>query len=501
MAYAVAMERRSQTMTIKEVEARTAMSRANIRFYESEGFISPARGENGYRDYAPEEVQVLLRIKLLRLLKLSLEEIREIHTGARPLPEALEGHIWDLEGEQHRLEQAQSICRTLLADGVSYDGLDARVYLDLLERAEVPELKQDVLPRVKAPWRRYFARIFDIALFGLAWDVVSRFLPQAEYLAQLTQLLDIFIPVLLTLLFEPLLLSTWGTTPGKWILGLSVADMEDHRLSRKEALERTWKAMWYGLGFSIPIYSAIRAWVSLGKCERGEEQPWEQNSVLHLKTPRLWRALVMAGAYGALFVILFGIQTFQPYDSLEYKGDLTKGMLISNYNALAEEEDYWVRLSEDGVWVRIDEALGYYDVVDETEMPASEWIEEGGIVTGIRISWSGDGWDGLYGRTVPEMHQALTYLSQAFICARVEAGTRSGEADILEDAFSGDNRYTSFTTQVGDVTVTARVEYEGFDRRLLQGFFGSDAEYELVGNLEAAEYYCELEYTMTINGD
>lgn len=38
-------------MTVKEVEERTGLPRANIRYYESEGLIHPARGQNGYRDY------------------------------------------------------------------------------------------------------------------------------------------------------------------------------------------------------------------------------------------------------------------------------------------------------------------------------------------------------------------------------------------------------------------------------------------------------------------
>lgn len=39
-------------MTIAELEARSGMTRANIRFYEAEGFIRPERRENGYRDYS-----------------------------------------------------------------------------------------------------------------------------------------------------------------------------------------------------------------------------------------------------------------------------------------------------------------------------------------------------------------------------------------------------------------------------------------------------------------
>ena len=67
-------------MTIKEIEERTGMDRANIRFYEKEGLINPTRLDNGYRDYTQKDIDVLLRIKLLRSLHLSIEDIRALQT-------------------------------------------------------------------------------------------------------------------------------------------------------------------------------------------------------------------------------------------------------------------------------------------------------------------------------------------------------------------------------------------------------------------------------------
>ena len=45
-------------MTIKDMELQTGLARANIRYYEAEGLISPERAENGYREYlkAPSEL-------------------------------------------------------------------------------------------------------------------------------------------------------------------------------------------------------------------------------------------------------------------------------------------------------------------------------------------------------------------------------------------------------------------------------------------------------------
>ena len=77
-------------MTIKEMEELAEMPRANIRFYEAEGLLSPARNVNGYRDYSQEDLLVLRKIKLLRSLHMSLEDIKALHTGKQELSVVLE---------------------------------------------------------------------------------------------------------------------------------------------------------------------------------------------------------------------------------------------------------------------------------------------------------------------------------------------------------------------------------------------------------------------------
>ena len=73
-------------MNIGQLEAALGMTRANIRFYEKEGLLSPTRSENGYRDYTGSDLDTLRRIKLLRQLQFSLEDIRAMQTGALDLP-------------------------------------------------------------------------------------------------------------------------------------------------------------------------------------------------------------------------------------------------------------------------------------------------------------------------------------------------------------------------------------------------------------------------------
>ena len=68
-------------MNIKEIEERSGLTRANIRYYEQEGLLAPARRENKYRDYSEEDLETLLRIALLRSLGFSLDEIRRLQSG------------------------------------------------------------------------------------------------------------------------------------------------------------------------------------------------------------------------------------------------------------------------------------------------------------------------------------------------------------------------------------------------------------------------------------
>ena len=95
-------------MTIKDVELQTGLARANIRYYEDQGFFSAARGENGYRNYSDENVDILLRVKLLRQLGFSLEEIHALQKGEQSLDRALAERESGLEAERRALERQEA---------------------------------------------------------------------------------------------------------------------------------------------------------------------------------------------------------------------------------------------------------------------------------------------------------------------------------------------------------------------------------------------------------
>ena len=105
-------------MTIKELENRTGMTRANIRFYEGEGLLAPKRLDNGYRDYSEEDARTLEKIKLLRQLQLDIDTIRKVQQGTLTLEQAVFVQTTRLEGDKALIERASEVCRGIEASGV-----------------------------------------------------------------------------------------------------------------------------------------------------------------------------------------------------------------------------------------------------------------------------------------------------------------------------------------------------------------------------------------------
>ena len=85
-------------MTSKEMEARSGVPRANIRYYEAEGLLAPARSGNGYRDYSEEDLRTLEKIKLLRRLGVTIEALRALRDGRAELSAVLDRRLAEVGG-------------------------------------------------------------------------------------------------------------------------------------------------------------------------------------------------------------------------------------------------------------------------------------------------------------------------------------------------------------------------------------------------------------------
>lgn len=124
-------------MKIKEVEQRTGISSANIRFYEKEGLLTPKRSkENNYRDYIEQDVEQLEQIKILRLIGISIEDIKSIYRNEVILEEVIADRISQLDEEEKHVKEVRKACENIL-----------------LQHMDVSMLDEQVLGNEKAVWR------------------------------------------------------------------------------------------------------------------------------------------------------------------------------------------------------------------------------------------------------------------------------------------------------------------------------------------------------------
>ena len=100
-------------MKINEAEQLLGITKANIRFYEKEGLLTPSRNESGYREYSDADIMQLKQIVILRKLGIPVHQIADILDGVMPLQKALEDNIASLNAQIDALNGALALTKQL----------------------------------------------------------------------------------------------------------------------------------------------------------------------------------------------------------------------------------------------------------------------------------------------------------------------------------------------------------------------------------------------------
>ena len=373
-------------MTIREIEALSGMTRANIRFYESEGLLTPNRMENGYRDYTRSDLDTLHKIRLLRALGLGIDEIRKLSAGETALGEALESRLSAMQTEQRTLVRAEEVARAMLRAHADYAALDTGRYLAALEAGAQTAVQQDVQPKQHMLWQRFFARYLDVTLYHAFWVTLLPLLGYNLFRnrnggAMLVQVLS-----LLTMFFlEPLLLHIFAATPGKWLFGLRVTDGDDGKLTYEAALNRTAFVFWYGIRLDLPVLRLVRLYKCAEDEQAGKALPWEADSEQTVCDRHGWRfaaaaLLAIAVMAGAVLGVLLPIGTV-------HRGDLTVAQFAENYNAIQRQlGSEGIELDASGCWKAesvFETSGGTTTYMFRDRYPQFEYETENGILTAV----------------------------------------------------------------------------------------------------------------------
>lgn len=110
-------------MQIKEIEKLTGMKDVNIRYYEKQGLLHPERKPNGYREYSEADVDVIKRIKILRLLEIPISDVKQILEGSLDLKSAITNRLHQLDNEETKIQDIRLTCEKILANNIRLETL------------------------------------------------------------------------------------------------------------------------------------------------------------------------------------------------------------------------------------------------------------------------------------------------------------------------------------------------------------------------------------------
>lgn len=451
-------------MNIKEIEERSGLTRANIRYYEQEGLIAPVRRENKYRDYSEEDLETLLRIALLRSLGFSLEEIRRLQSGEADFAAAMRERSAALEAEGQRLLAAKSVCDAISREVTSYSALRPEDYLNGFEPDAAAKQRDVAEPH---PWRRYFARGIDLALVGLPVSFVQYVLLHRNY-TTVSRWEDIVCALIgwgLLLLLEPLLLARFGTTEGKWCMGITVTRPDGERLSYSEALNRTALVWLYGAGLGISIVELVCNYRSYRRYMNGEELAWESGSIERFDERGTGRMVLLYAAITALSLALtlaMGLSAALPPN----RGELTVAEFAENVNYYRTFFDFGTRwtLDSSGEWVENEYENVIYFGGGGEPTPFSYTVEDG-VLRAVHWAYTETA-ETIYG--TGDENARMAYLA----LAAAQKGTslfniRGVVKQIGSNSWAGDADYSAAWKNV-EMRYDARIEREYY---YSEGFF------------------------------
>ncbi len=250
-------------------------------------------------------------------------------------------------------------------------------------------MEEKAMVREQSPgvMRRFLARQFDVSLCAAIVTAVLTLGFRVNVL-QLGWVLSWVVSaagLLILLLTEPLFLHLWGTTPGKWVLGMRIYDPSRSHIDYGDALARTASVITRGLGWGVPI---VGFWCMARCCYHGghgEKMTWETGEMGELRQVKCGGRLGWRAAAG---IALLAFSLALSVDGLLYaqfppnRGELTVEEFAENYNWFRTYADavgdVLPRMASDGSLITVVEDLNYtrtyadsgmeltYDVTDET---------------------------------------------------------------------------------------------------------------------------------------
>lgn len=153
--------------------------------------------------------------------------------------------------------------------------------------------------------RRFWARWTDLTAYSALWWLGMYFGGRdiGSAIGNLWLLVTMLLP---WFAFEAWLIHRFGTTPGKWLMGLKVSNEDGSRLALKESIWRSLRVMITGVGFGLGLLAILCQAMSWFTTKRLGKPIWDFIGKHNVEAEPLRPLRIVALVF--LFVTAFNLQ-------------------------------------------------------------------------------------------------------------------------------------------------------------------------------------------------
>lgn len=182
------------------------------------------------------------------------------------------------------------------------------------------QIKQGWITSHPHPWRRYFARLLDILIFGttafaalgvLLYSITPDFADRLFTSMEAPSggaLLDIVLTTFFASVLSAVCIGFTGRTIGKWFFGIKVTDPQNRPIGFKKAWKRELMVWARGLGLGIPIVSLFTTYSGYKNLMMHGQTTWDDELNLTVSYKPNSLIQISSGLIGFLIlVVMIGI--------------------------------------------------------------------------------------------------------------------------------------------------------------------------------------------------
>ena len=268
------------------------------------------------------------------------------------------------------------------------DGKDDASQWQLSENALWRLSSNDRRERLYFPWRRMLARGVDLCFYTLIWWAVAYYVFNWNVLLfgwVVRNCIMFAFSMVLMILLEPLMLSIFGTTPGKALFGMKLRTKDGARITIGQGYKRIFTVLSSACGYVIvPVYNFIRMYKICKMVQVTGVAEYDELANLQLiQSGRLFKVQVVSAFVFAALIAGLMVTVFFSNDMPRNRGNITAAQFEENL------ERHWhlhgsawnTRLYLRVPLQFIEFHVGY--IFDRMDPPEINIIETDGVITEI----------------------------------------------------------------------------------------------------------------------